>query len=483
MRVKSEQVAVLHGQQSDIEMQQIVDDFGNKSKKLRLLICSDVASEGINLHYLCHRLIHFDLPWSIMRFQQRNGRIDRYGQEKVPKIIYLISKTKNELITRDIRILKRLREKYQHAVDNIGDPANLLGLHSIEKEEELTQAIIFKELDSEEIDMEEESVSDEGEIFASLFLGLDAAAPANLEPETNFSLFPSNLRYCSEGLAHLKEQHPKLEFDANTETGRIQLKAPDDLVYRYSYFPKEIQIDRRNPSLLCTANRDDMNEAIEYSRAGEESWPDYQFLWDLNPVILWLNDRMMATFDRHQAPVLTNVPGFRSDQVIFLVSGLVFNERNHPLLHRLIGIAFSLKDDSSNILSFEEFTNLTGLERSSIPNPGIPTNMQPLNELRGKAIDTAIVHFKEKRDQLESELEDKLKEERSKLKKYLQRAEQDYEARISEAEESHMRISPHLLNRIELVRQEFNKFEKWVESTMQSQPFPTIKLICVVTGS
>ena len=31
-----------------------------------------MASEGLNLHFQCHQLVHFDLPWSLLRFQQRN---------------------------------------------------------------------------------------------------------------------------------------------------------------------------------------------------------------------------------------------------------------------------------------------------------------------------------------------------------------------------------------------------------------------------
>ena len=78
------QVETLHGGMSDVDQQRVVEDFGNTQRPVRLLICSDVASEGINLHYQCHRLIHFDMPWSLMVFQQRNGRVDRYGQDATP---------------------------------------------------------------------------------------------------------------------------------------------------------------------------------------------------------------------------------------------------------------------------------------------------------------------------------------------------------------------------------------------------------------
>jgi SNF2 family DNA or RNA helicase len=90
LRLHDQQITLMHGQLPDTEQQEIVERFGRREDPLRLLLCSDVASEGPNLHYFCHRLIHFDLPWSLMVFQQRNGRVDRYCQAQEPQILYLL---------------------------------------------------------------------------------------------------------------------------------------------------------------------------------------------------------------------------------------------------------------------------------------------------------------------------------------------------------------------------------------------------------
>ena len=88
--LKDNQLEVMHGGMSDKELQRIVDEFGRAESPIRVIVASDVASEGINLHYLSHRLIHFDIPWSLMVFQQRNGRVDRYGQTEQPDIRYML---------------------------------------------------------------------------------------------------------------------------------------------------------------------------------------------------------------------------------------------------------------------------------------------------------------------------------------------------------------------------------------------------------
>ena len=48
---------------------------------VRILLATDAASEGINLHEHCRYLIHVEIPWNPNVMEQRNGRIDRHGQK------------------------------------------------------------------------------------------------------------------------------------------------------------------------------------------------------------------------------------------------------------------------------------------------------------------------------------------------------------------------------------------------------------------
>jgi hypothetical protein len=46
----------------------------------RVLVCTDCLSEGINLQHLFNAVVHYDLSWNPTRHEQREGRVDRYGQ-------------------------------------------------------------------------------------------------------------------------------------------------------------------------------------------------------------------------------------------------------------------------------------------------------------------------------------------------------------------------------------------------------------------
>jgi hypothetical protein len=47
----------------------------------RVLVATDCLSEGINLQHGFNAVVHYDLPWNPNRLEQREGRVDRYGQQ------------------------------------------------------------------------------------------------------------------------------------------------------------------------------------------------------------------------------------------------------------------------------------------------------------------------------------------------------------------------------------------------------------------
>lgn len=52
----------------------------DQKENQRILVATDCLSEGINLQQLFDAVIHYDLSWNPTRHQQREGRVDRFGQ-------------------------------------------------------------------------------------------------------------------------------------------------------------------------------------------------------------------------------------------------------------------------------------------------------------------------------------------------------------------------------------------------------------------
>jgi hypothetical protein len=73
--------------------------------------------------------VHVDISWSLMTLQQRNGRIDRYGQPRQPLIRYLLNASRSEGMGDAEKVVRLLREKDKQAQLNIGDPAVFLGVY------------------------------------------------------------------------------------------------------------------------------------------------------------------------------------------------------------------------------------------------------------------------------------------------------------------------------------------------------------------
>jgi len=104
-----------------ISKNQVIEDF-KTSKEIRILLSTEVGSEGIDLQF-CRILINYDLPWNPMRVEQRIGRIDRLGQ-KAEKVIIWNLFYQNTI---DDRIYDRLYKRLDIFRQSLGGLEPILG--------------------------------------------------------------------------------------------------------------------------------------------------------------------------------------------------------------------------------------------------------------------------------------------------------------------------------------------------------------------
>ncbi|MBN1372591.1 MAG: DISARM system SNF2-like helicase DrmD [Anaerolineaceae bacterium] len=129
---EGERLLTLYGGMDDEQRERIKAAFqaSPEQSAVRILLATDAASEGIDLQNYCHRLVHFEIPWNPNRMEQRNGRVDRHGQQHDVLIYHFVSKgykkhtTADDLpvdeMEADLEFLARAAEKVEHIREDLG---------------------------------------------------------------------------------------------------------------------------------------------------------------------------------------------------------------------------------------------------------------------------------------------------------------------------------------------------------------------------
>lgn len=505
LKLKPKQIQIMHGGMSDIDQQQIVEQFGNLDADIRVLLCSDVASEGINLHYQSHRLIHFDLPWSLMVFQQRNGRVDRYGQEMEPQIHYLMTQSHNQTIRGDLRILEVLQAKDEQAYNDIGDPSAFMGVFNVDDEERLTQAAmvagetpaVFDERYGKDV------TQNEGDDLLALFLGKapsassspgDGTATARVKlPKASsldaikapISLFKNDYQWCKQALNQLQKRGERLQYSATDTSRSISLTATADLRHRFKFLPKEIAPEAWRFSLT-----DDINiikGEIIRSRDDHDSWPKMHYLWPQHPLSEWLSDRMMTAFGRHTAPVISLPPshGLDHGQTRFIFSGLIPNQKSHPLVNEWMVVSFE-GCKFKGISLFDDLIDVTQLGQKPIPNRGEAeldgTDLQALQGQLSVAVTHAADWMKDKREAFESVINAKLTHQLEELERLKTRQLEQLGLTANGANDINNKKAQKRTTGQQTIDEIFDHYLMWVEQTMTTEKYPYLQLIAVLRG-
>ncbi len=130
-KLRPENIVTIYGDLQDAERTDRLEKF--KMMDEGVLIATDCISEGIDLQHIANQIIHYELPWNPNRLEQRNGRVDRYGQdEKTVQIRTLVMDDKLDKAILELLIKKaeRIREEYGFAPPFFGDDVNVFDMLS-----------------------------------------------------------------------------------------------------------------------------------------------------------------------------------------------------------------------------------------------------------------------------------------------------------------------------------------------------------------
>lgn len=471
LQLDPKRVATLHGTMSDVEQQAIVDSFGQEKSDLRLLIASDVASEGINLHYQCHRMIHFDIPWSLMVFRQRNGRIDRYGQSEKPLILYLSTRSNNAKFAGDVRVLNLLTIKDDQATKNIGDPSALLNAYDVDAEEAITASVIEGAVTAEQFEARLDEAFDPFAFFSEIDAGGLTQTTSIPTTRDLTSLFPNDLAYLK---AALDQVSASTRLNVEIKPNAIRFEAPSDLLDRYELLPREIY--PADGHIELSSDPAVMQNQIAEARTRESSWPKIGYLWPLSPVMDWVNDRVAGIFGRHAAPVVHT--GTLAGETVFVLSGLIPNQKSQALVHDWFSLVF--KDGTfSHDEPFAITLKRTRLDAKVLVNTGESDDTTHLKRMLPEACKQAQELMKRRHAEFRKTLEPKLSAEIDKLSELEERQmahlRQTYQGNLNVREQARHDAEKRRIERV------FDEYVQWVTRSLTTEEHPFIQVIAVLT--
>ena len=107
-------VIAVTGQIPPAEPEQRIQELRDHERYV--LVCTDCLSEGINLQHLFDAVIHYDLSWNPTRHEQREGRVDRFGQPKSEVKVVTYYGTDNQIDGVVLEVLIRKHKAIRKAL-------------------------------------------------------------------------------------------------------------------------------------------------------------------------------------------------------------------------------------------------------------------------------------------------------------------------------------------------------------------------------
>lgn len=497
-------ISKIHGGTPDVQLMATVEAFATGSSKMRLLIATDVASEGINLHHECHNIIHYDIPWSIIRLVQRNGRIDRLGQTHEPVIRYLLVDTDQGPFKGDKALFERLITKVEEINCLRMSGESLLRLYDPEKEEEFLAQEGFLKGDINILEKASSKADDEVsdlEALISLSKNLGHKEHSQQEQDQEFRQESNSIRlfnsldFFHTGYRYLREKHQEENHDPRNVYHPIEVEehlhiltapadlrrrlgAPDDqgnVIFGSTAIPQEAW--PQNNQFRLTDKVDRVELAIKAARQTSGYWASEQLANDQHPILLWITERLLMQMNRGEAPIILS-QGLDVGELCFCFIGQVSSKAGTPLVVDAHTISYRPGGEmtTGNLL---DVLDRAGFNK--LVNTGKTPNLNAATPLVPAAVQTSLEHMATLKEEYLRRGRPLLRKEERRLKKWENQRTGILNEKIRQLGSHHS--ADKFKRRLQHVNEYLNDRKRWRDIHFTPAATPVTQLVLVIEGT
>lgn len=426
-------LAFADGSMDDKRLMATVKAFQSGTSGVNILVATNVASEGLNLHENCHRLYHYDLPWSLITLEQRNGRIDRLGQKFTPNIFYLASTasqaTRESDLTQlkdDFWIVEKIQNRMSLASQDLDEEALRMGITSSEQEDEIN-ALKYEGSQTSSDNISDDVIED---LFSKSF---DQATSELYKKElpTLFKDSPSDFVKNASKLTQLKT-----EFSNSL----VSIESNARIKTEISQWPKNLKPLLENDSFLHLEGDPSTMEKHYYQSLNLQSRLSKTFMNEIHPLIQALEERALeGIFSGKEVPTI-KIDNGEPGVSYFLLQGSLFNQLNEYVFQTWELLEFSSgKNECQKMVNLYEpnhtqevvdFVNEC-LNNYSRDRSLTELETKRLQKLSSNAITWMKEQMKKARDVRAKELKSQLSEKLSKIRQWEEERRQYLEKIVS----------------------------------------------------